>query len=295
MTFNPKTAMAAMAAVILSFAVSGCETYDGWNERPSTSSTTKASTPHTSEEQISQKMEGMSAQPAPQFPVPQDRDLKIMTSKLSGGSVEIFDLDNPAPSQGVPVAPVARDYAGIPMTTDPRVTVYPVDGAGGTYPGQGALYPSEKTWPNSILPVGTASAMTPPPQGWDDERIVDGALAPRVGQNVSSVFFPYGSARLDGANKGALRNVAETAKFAPVERVSIEGHASARAQTADPVKAKILNLKESMNRAQTVSENLIENGVPPEKIKTVAWGDTKPVGSEAAQRRVDIVTGYGAQ
>ena len=49
-----------------------------------------------------------------------------------------------------------------------------------------------------------------------------------------------------------------------------------------------------MDRALSVSRELIRGGVPAERIQTTAWGDTKPpVGGysmdpEAASRRVEI-------
>lgn len=284
-----------LAMVLVLPALAACESFGGgWNERSPTVSTPADTQAQINASAASTRLDnapGITA--VPNFPVPQDRDLKVMTSKLSGGSVEIYDLDGPA-LPGAPVASVQPYYQGIPMATDPRVTVYPIDGYNTGYPGQMAMAP-QQTWPNSILPVGDAG-MTASPRGWSDEpmNIVDGKLSPSVGAARSSVYFPYGSSSLDRESRVALNSVAEKAKFAPVDRVSVEGYASKPTQVADPVKSKILNLKESMNRAQAVSQNLIEEGVPAEKIKTVAWGDTKPSsGNEAAERRVDIITGYG--
>ncbi len=226
--------------------------------------------------------------PIPQFPVPDNRDLKLMTSKLSGGSVEIYDLDGEPAVMDSGIPPAMPEYNGIPLATDSRVTVYPVDGY--TPPAGGS-------WPNSVLPVGhTASAgMTPPPDSFGADRrmaIEGGKLSSRVGPAVSNIYFPYGSSRVE--DDAVLEQVAQTAKFAPVDRVTVEGHASVPTQTDDPVKAKILNLKESVKRAAAVSEGLIEKGVPAEKIKTVGWGDTKQTsGGEAEQRRVDVFTGAG--
>lgn len=117
------------------------------------------------------------------------------------------------------------------------------------------------------------------------------ALAPEIRPDISRVYFGYGSSTLNGANHAALNTIAENAKFAPVDRVMVEGHASSAAQSKDIVAAKIMNLKQSMDRAAAVSGALMQKGVPAEKIKTVAWGDTMPYGQgEAAQRRVDIIT-----
>ncbi|PZQ47202.1 MAG: hypothetical protein DI551_03800 [Micavibrio aeruginosavorus] len=286
--------------MLIVFPLGACESLQGDKKSPS--------------EPIPQKLvtERLDAapgvRPVPNFQPPNDRDLKVMTSKLSGGSVEIYSLDGDAMagnSMSTSIAPVTPDYQGIPMATDPRVTIYPVDG-GMAYPGGLGASPApmplspppvEKAWPNAASLAGSSGmgvGMTPAPLSFGGDKpmaIEGGKLASRADNSVSNIYFPYGSANLDGSDRNVLNSVAETAKFAPVDRVSVEGHASAPTQTDDPVKSKILNLKESMNRAQAVSAQLIEKGVPAEKIKTVGWGDTKlSGGSEAAQRRVDIIT-----
>lgn len=284
-----RTASLAMLAALVILPLAACEHYtDDREDAIAVSSTTATSGRLDS-------VPGVQA--VPQFPVPNDRDLKVMTSKLSGGSVEIYDLDSGASQGGwASVPPVQPDYVGIPMATDPNVIIYPLDGYN-NYPGELRPAPSmagasHQQWPNAVLPVGD---MTPPPPSFGGDQpmtIEGGKLSSRAGGDVSNVYFGYGSARLDGSDRSVLNNVAETAKFAPVDRVRVEGHASAPTQTNDPVKSKILNLKESMNRASAVSSELIAKGVPAEKIKTVGWGDTKPAGGgEAAQRRVDIYTG----
>ena len=294
MRFFTKTALAMIAAFAI-LPLGACEHFSG----DDVSDDVKV----TSAPPVDARLDAApGVRPVPQFPVPNDRDLKVMTSKLSGGSVEIYDVDSGAPqTMGAPVPQVQPDYVGIPMATDPNVTIYPLDGYA-DYPGELRPMPapsvtaSQGSWPNAVLPVGKVydSGLTPPPEsfGGDQRMAIEGGkLVSRAGNDVSNIYFPYGSSRLDGSDRSVLDNVAETAKFAPVERVSVEGHASMKTQTNDPVKAKVLNLKESMNRASEVSAQLIEKGVPAEKIKTVGWGDTKPAGgSEAAQRRVDIYT-----
>lgn len=214
-------------------------------------------------------------QPVQQFPVPSDRDLRVMTTKLSGGAVEIYDIDNGGSTAGAvsssyPAVSSEQIPSGVPLAKDPRVTVYPLDGGefdAGVYGG--TSYYQEPAWP--VSSASTASAGLP---------------------TGSHVYFDHGSANVTGSGKRVVSDAAETSKFAPVDRVSVEGHASSRVQTSDPIRGRILNLKESMNRAFEVSKDLIEQGVPAEKIKTVGWGDTKQDGdNEAQQRRVDIVTG----
>lgn len=214
--------------------------------------------------------------------MPSDAEIRNMTTVLSNGAVEVYDLDGDGYQAGG-VPSVTQSPQGIPFAMDPRVTVFPVDDyaqpPGLTY-GGGVLTPE---WPNSSYPADYNSGAMDP-----------GKMPSYAGRGVSSVYFNDGSARLSPGDRSVLNTVAETAKFAPVDRVSVEGHASSSARTSDPIKAKILNLKESMNRAQAVSQDLIQRGVPAEKLKTVAWGDTKPSGAgEAQQRRVDIITGGG--
>lgn len=224
-----------------------------------------------------------------------DQDLKNMTSTFSSGSVEVYDLDGDVHIPK-PVPSVQSDYIGIPMATDPRVIVYPLDGDAGSFPVP--LGAPQWNKAGYIPPIKNDMMTSAPNNIWGDEVLENdnGVLSPRVDQNSSSVYFHYGSAKLDGANRSALSNIAEIAKFAPVDRVSVEGHASRKTQTPDLVKSKILNLKESMNRVQAVSQKLMEEGVPAEKIKTTAWGDTKPSGAGGAQdRRVDIITGSVGQ
>ena len=271
----------SVVAVFAMLSLAGCESLGG-----------KEKTPQEAPPQSISGMENApGVQPVPQFPAPTDNDLKIMTTKLSGGSVEIYDLNGPAPDMGYAsggVPPVYQDPQGIPLATDPRVTVYPVDGY--------ASFQPEPTWPNAVLPVtgsvSRADGGVSPFSPERDQKVEGGKLPSRAAPGVSNVYFRYGSSNLDGGDRSVLREVAETAKFAPVDRVKVEGFASAPTQTNDPVKAKILNLKESLKRASTVSQHLIEEGVPAEKIETKAWGDTKPSGAgEAGERRVDIVTG----
>ncbi len=222
---------------------------------------------------------------------------------MAGGGSDTSRAAPPAQPRAVsaplssPVAPQPLFKApprGIPLATDPRVTVYPLDdnsfGTPVNLAGQ-----QDPSWPNALLPVGPqGDAFAPAPFATGGEEGTEKLSSQEGGQgSPSRIYFSYGSAALDGRDKTVLATVAEQAKFAPVDRVRVEGHASAKTQTSDPVESRILNLKESLNRAYEVSQTLIENGVPAEKIKTVGWGDTAsgPQGGEASARRVDIIAG----
>jgi outer membrane protein OmpA-like peptidoglycan-associated protein len=183
--------------------------------------------------------------------------------------------------------------AGVPSAKDPRVILYPLEQGA----DNGAYNDVEKD------PFAVPVAVSKPAQSsYVPSSVLNAApptkvntripLPPLVGNDISQIYFAYGSARLDNASKNAMASISEKAKFSPMERVQVEGYASPAAQTKDVVQAKILNLKESMDRAQVVTESLLRHGVPAEKIKTVAWGDTKASSeSEQESRRVDIITG----
>lgn len=223
-------------------------------------------------------------QPVPNFPPPNDRDLMVMTNKLSGGSVELYSLDSApsAPPPGVPSLPTSNQ--GMRAVTEPSVTVYPLSD-NGPYPGQ--FTQAAPAWPNALLPSPSMESM---PLGQFGGAPVDGP--------VSKVYFKHGSSNLGSNDLKVIADASDKARFAPVNRISVEGHASKRANTGDYSRDSIVNLKESMNRAFEVSKTMILNGVPSEKIKTTAYGDTKPPSvvmrdEEAESRRVEIYTGSG--
>ncbi len=157
----------------------------------------------------------------------------------------------PVPNMGMGNGMAA--YQGGMATNDPSVTVYSLDGAAGM------------------------------PQ-------YDGITTGMYGGN--QIYFKPGSSRLGSNDRQRLSQMAEQAKFAPVNRITVAGYASPPTQAGtNSVNAHILNLKESMNRTFEVSKNLMQNGVPAEKIKAVSWGATKSTGNDKMDRRVDVIMG----
>ncbi len=263
MLFLRKSGMIVLAGVTASMMLSACSSMP-WDKKP----TTKV-------EPVTITNKSVTVAPSPLGYG--EANYNAMASAASGGSVEVYNLDS-GKAYGGSGNTVYQDnwgaQGGIPLASDAGVTVYPLDDAYATY-GQ---MPPHQNYASPISGQGSG-----------------GVMSSRTGPGVSSVYFPYGSSSVTGYDRNTLRSVAEAAKFAPVDRVLVEGHASPQTQTSDPVEARILNLRESLKRAGTVAETLIEEGVPAEKIKTVGWGDTKLApGGEEQQRRVDIVTTPGA-
>lgn len=259
--------------------VSACETVDGWMGGNDHVKVNNAAANDVKIEPVSL------TPPSARGPALSDDELRGLAFKTAGGSVEVYDID--APESGmISIAPVqsVQMPEGMAYPTDPSVTVFPLDeGFGGASHGS---YP--------VPPVQQGGGMTEAPFTTAPLDVgADGKLSPRAGQGVSQIYFKHGSDRIGSGDESVLRQTAEAAKFAPVDRIRVEGHASTNAGTTDPIKARIVNLKESMNRAYAVSRTLIEEGVPAEKIKTIGYGDTVPASGEDQQRRVDIITAPG--
>lgn len=169
--------------------------------------------------------------------------------------------------------PIAYDTPSLPnygqgvLAADTSITIFPIDG--------------------------------PAPMMVGNSGTVSGYVEPAVTQNYApdnnrsgQIFFEHGSSRLGSGDRNQLSNIAGQAKFAPVNRITVAGHSSTPTQAGShSVEGHILNLKESMNRSFAVSKELMKNGVPAEKIKTVSWGATKPTGDNNQDRRVDVIMG----
>lgn len=212
------------------------------------------------------------AAPAPGQPYAGNFDpnnLMSVYNQISRGGVQMYDPNNPASANAYPSL---TNAGGIPAPQDSRVTVFPIEGE---YYGDNTL-------------VGTGSV------GGSYGGGFTSSAAPYIPGNTQ-IFFAHGSARLSGNDEQKLEQVAEQAKFSPVDRISVEGHASTRANTGDPVSDRAANLKESMNRTYAVTRSLMRKGVPAEKIRATSWGDTRnpPEMPEDQARRVDIYTGGG--
>ena len=237
--------------------------------------------------QAADSVEDPSVQRIPSLPPPKDADLMTITDKLSGKSVEIFDLD--APLQ--PRQQKQRKGSGLQSAIDPRVTVYPIEGgASGTRQVDG------RTREGSFVPV-IGSLQNPALRGQvfrgNDSLPSISALTQSSGpgfrgQPTGKIFFGYGSSQITDKGKTVIGLVSNDEHPA----LTVEGFSSKKTQTKDPVKAKIGNLRQSMLRAYEVSKALIHEGVPADQIKTVAWGDSKATDNEAESRRVDILIGH---
>ncbi|MEM7651259.1 MAG: OmpA family protein [Pseudomonadota bacterium] len=223
-------------------------------------------------------------------------DLEKVIQDSTGGSVQIFSFDDDVSAlEGAPAYdPLAQapttlsvsssDVAAVPPTPvmrEPigRVAVYSAD-------------PSVQIFPFDDLPPVTSSIASelPPSQPMREEEFV--AVNDVNGEKVI-VYFNHDSATLGQNALAKLDGVAQ--RFNTASRgITVEGHASIRANYNDAAQKRVVNLKVSMDRAFAVASALIQRGVPAEAIRVMAWGDTQPAREldgkteEEAARRVEI-------
>jgi outer membrane protein OmpA-like peptidoglycan-associated protein len=221
-----------------------------------------------------------------------DTSSQAVAAQLSTAQVQVFSLDDPAPASvdlmAASPSGMAMGIQGQPSGTDSSVTVFPLDGSAaaspmGTAGGLPSLMP-----PSSAAPMPTSpfpQPLTPEPVSMLHQA------APVQGQTVpaATIFFDHSSSKIPNSGAEVLTHVAQGFQQMPGTIFYIEGHASARAASNDPVERHISNLKIAMDRAVSVSRELMRLGVPAESIKTTAIGDVKPAKDEAQSRRVEIL------
>ena len=119
------------------------------------------------------------------------------------------------------------------------------------------------------------------------------------GEPMIRIYFDHGSTDLDTQDVQRIATIGQKYNANQGNIISVEGHASERADIDDPVKRKEANLKVSMDRAYAVARALIYNGIPASAIRTVAWGEERPpeqtegMDEESAARRVEILSVSG--
>ena len=107
------------------------------------------------------------------------------------------------------------------------------------------------------------------------------------------IKFANGSARVTPRNRRLLREIAVQARGSG-GYIRVVGHASSRTRDLRLVEHNLINFGISLDRAQSVANHLMRQGVPPARIIVEARGDTDPIffetmpEGEAENRRVEI-------
>ena len=142
-----------------------------------------------------------------------------------------------------------------------------------------------------LLTVIQGCAMNPPAPA---PKPVAAPPPPEVPKQLPSILFDSGAAELSPVQRQQIRDLAVILKQSHVVDlpVLVQGHSDRIGRRA--VKAKV-----SKFRAQTVANELIFNGISPERISVEGFGDSRPAAStaegvddaqiRALNRRVDVV------
>jgi len=111
-----------------------------------------------------------------------------------------------------------------------------------------------------------------------------------------TIGFAQGGASLDDAAKAALDDALASAQMAEDGPIVLRGHSDSGGSDA-------ANMRASRNRAQSVRDYLVENGVASDRIEIIAFGEQNPVAPNALpdgspneagrerNRRVELVVG----
>jgi outer membrane protein OmpA-like peptidoglycan-associated protein len=121
--------------------------------------------------------------------------------------------------------------------------------------------------------------------------VVNSVPSPVITNGSPVAFFAHGSAQ---PKKDDLASLATQVQQHP-GRVVLVGHASQRTNVTNPAIAQRINLNMSVKRAETVMQALTRQGVPADKVKIAAMGDSQPninpqgQSQEDADRRVEVL------
>lgn len=207
----------------------------------------------------------------------------------SSPSIEIYDMElNPAYQRGV-----AGNAPMMNRQMDSSVEIMPMTGGMGMSPQSGGYMPSSDS-SVTIFDLDGGAPMNMAQQYGGQNNYGQNYAQNNygAGQAAGQIFFKHGSSRLGSGDMRKISALADQAKFAPVNYITVEGFASRpTAAGSNSTQAHIINLRQSMKRSEKVSMALVKKGVPGEKIKTVSWGATKATGNNRQDRRVDVVMG----
>lgn len=223
------------------------------------------------------------------------RDVADVIHRDSDGRVEIFPLDGESWEAGendVIEMPMPQSSGG-PIDIQP-VTAVPIynEVYMNAYPGV-EVFPLDDEMaamvnPRLVQHVAPVPGLTPLP----GENVAEnGYVSLHAGGNPLTIYFDHDSVSL---NQEDLATLSTVGRGYTGQDISVMGHASVMSSIQDPIQRKIINLKISMDRAFAVARALIESGIPPERIETKGYGETRPPVPghkpiEVASRRVEVL------
>ena len=121
----------------------------------------------------------------------------------------------------------------------------------------------------------------------EDEKITQ-QDEEKINYFARTLLFEYGRTTLRASDRASLDEVVTIMNAYPFAKFSIEGH-------TDNSSGQSLNLRLSLNRAKTVKNYLVSQGVDPDRLSAQGFGEGRPIDSNATKagrtnnRRVEIV------
>ncbi len=220
------------------------------------------------------------------------RDMYELIRNASGGSVQIFSLDNSAPSLAgqqlsaqsnqsfdEPLISTLETVGEVKEVAPAELALpggYPILPAGAPYtppgnPGVEIFSLDAENLPSSLLSDDDLLKEAIRQEEYSLHHPADG----QVDKQKVIVYFAHDSKQIDAEGLQQIASLAQRHAATPAHALKVEGHASIKANYADEQQKRIVNLKVSMDRAFAVSRALIKRGVPAKSIRVMAWGDTK--------------------
>ena len=114
-------------------------------------------------------------------------------------------------------------------------------------------------------------------------------VAGRKIETLTGPSFEFDKARLTSEGRAHVDHAVQIMQESPSMRVVVEGN-------TDSIGSDAYNMKLSQRRADTVRDYMVQKGISASRIRTAAYGETRPIASNktaegrAQNRRVDIVT-----
>jgi len=119
----------------------------------------------------------------------------------------------------------------------------------------------------------------------NDEISKNFYLVPQVKENqvirLNKLIFEQGKSNITTASYGELNNLVNMMKENSSMQIQLEGHTDYRG-------SKKLNMELSQDRVNAVKEYLIDKGITSRKIKTKAFGGTKPLNKGKSLKASEI-------
>ncbi|MBX2811752.1 MAG: OmpA family protein [Myxococcales bacterium] len=118
--------------------------------------------------------------------------------------------------------------------------------------------------------------------GEDASRIVDD-----LSEALGTIYFDYNQYVIREESKQSLTEVASLLRQVPNTTLDIEGHCDVRGSTE-------YNLHLGERRARSVMKYLLAQGVDPDQVRTISYGEERPVdfgsteSAHAANRRAEL-------